>query len=654
MPGLEKTLESKAGVQTHAAPTHPLVALVGSPNCGKTTLFNALTGSKCKTVNYPGATVDLEMGCMKSDQGEIRVLDLPGIASLNTQSEDEEVTLRVLTGDSPHGAPNICVAIVDATQLERHLYIVRQLQDAGSSVVVAVTMVDLLEDRKGMTFDPRPVRRALDCPVIRVDGRTGRGLPELRREIARQATKAIPHRAAPAPILKPEEMFDRYRALKRLALQCLKSKTTQTEDEILRSMTLPDRLTARLDHVLLHPVWGIFFFTAIMICIFTSVFWMASPLMDLIDQGFSFLAEMTAAILPASWWTSLLTEGIILGVGAVAVFIPQIMILFLAMGTLEDSGYLSRGAMIVDRPLAAVGLSGRGFVPLLSGFACSIPGMMAARTIGNRKERLLTLFIMPMALCSARLPVYGLLLAFLTDSAWKAGLGLTGLYLFSVVSGLMVSAVAGRFMHLKPVRHSSLMLEMPAIRMPKWRVVSLSTYMRTKAYISKAGLTILLIAIVMWSLTHLPYQPEAEAQEQLSNSAAATLGHWIEPVMQPLGMDWRVGAAMISGFAAREVFVSTMALMLRVGGEEETLQEQMVLSMRHATMADGTPIFTTASTLGLIVFFIFALQCFPTVVVSRKESGSWRFALLQLFLLTGFAYLAAVATVQGLRFFGIQ
>lgn len=654
MPGYETAIDSKAQSAAVSDSPHPLVALVGSPNCGKTTLFNALTGLNYRTVNYPGATVDYAIGHSKLATQDIRVMDLPGIASLNPHSHDEEVALKALFGHSPHGAPSAYVAIVDATQLERHLYNVRQLLEAGCRIVVAVTMVDILEKRKRMTFDIAALAKELGCPVVRVDGRTGLGLSELREELDQLIQQAIPHRLDMPKPRTFHEILHHYRSIKEMSSRVIQVLHAPSPLERLRALVMPDSLTVQMDRIFLHPVFGILVFAAMMMLIFTSIFWLAQPMMDVVDGAFAFLATQIAAILPASWFTALLTDGAIMGVGAVAVFIPQIVILFFAMGLLEDSGYLSRGAMIVDRPLAAVGLSGRAFVPILSGFACAIPAMMSARTIPSRRERYLTIFIMPLMLCSARLPVYGLLLSFLVPpgKAWLGGLGLTALYFLSVTSGLVGAAILGRIIGIKKV-DSSLLLELPAIRLPKLRVVLTATYQRTKTYLQRAGGTILLIAVLLWVLTHYPPHPDLSESEQLANSYAATLGRWMEPLMHPLGLDWRVGVALICGFAAREVFVSALALVLMVSGGGEALQEPLLLAMREATTAGGAPLFTLSTCAGLIVFFIFAMQCMATLVVSRRETGGWRIPLLQLTVLTSVAYVAAVIVVQGLRLLGI-
>ncbi len=640
--------------EASAVSSPALVALIGAPNCGKTTVFNALTGLHYKTVNYPGATVEYAVGEAQLDRTVARIMDVPGIASLTAHSEDEAVALKALSGQSPHGVPRVFVAVVDATQMERHLYAVQQLLELNCTVIVAVTMVDILEKRKKMAFDCPALAESLGCPVLRIDGRTGLGIPALRKKIEKALADARPQRLELQHPPTVKEIAERYGAIKKLVPQVISVLGSPSPRDSQMAMSLPDSLTARLDHFLLHPVYGIVIFTLLMSLVFTSIFWLAAPLMDWVDGGFVFLAERAASALPAAWYTQLLTEGVIKGLGAVGVFVPQIMILFLALGALEDSGYLSRGAMIVDRPLAAVGLSGRSFVPILSAFACTVPAMLATRTIPSQRQRFLTMLILPMMLCSARLPVYGLLLSFLTSNPLHAGLALTGLYLFSVASGLVAAALLGRIVKAKQRIDTALLLELPAIRRPKLRVVVSSTYFRTKAYIQKAGGIILIASIVLWAMTNLPWEPGQSETERFTGSIAASAGRWMDPVMRPMGLDGRAGVALLSAFAAREVFVSSLALVLAASSEgiapgEETL----LLSMRQATLSDGTPMFTFASTVGLVVFFVFALQCMSTVVVCRKETGGWRIPGFQVVIFTGFAYLAAVAAVQGLRLMGL-
>jgi ferrous iron transport protein B len=662
------------------------VALVGSANSGKTTLFNLLTGSNYTTVNYPGATVEYALGACRIPDLPCRVMDTPGLASLLPASADEKVTVDALFGGRHR--PDAVVAVVDGNQLSRHLYLVKQLQDVGFRPVVALTMGDLLKER-GLSADASRLSQLLDCPVIALDPRRKDALPELGRllrgRLAESAGGGKAH-ASPesyrtfAATMTEERVAGYYRALdevEKLALvpasgAAAGSRPAAAPGGASGRTSAPGSGPAnapshRADRILLHPVWGLLIFLSAMVAIFTSIFWLATPFMDFIDGGFASAIDWIKSALPASWMTDLLADGVVGGAGAVLVFLPQILILFLAMGYLEDSGYLARGAALVDRPLSKMGLNGKSFVPLLSGYACAIPAMMAARTIPNRFERNLTIFIIPLLSCSARLPVYTLFLAFLLprDKPWLGGLALTGLYLSGLVIGAAAATAISKLGKLNKARGpSTFILELPALRRPVPWVVAVSTWHKAWAYLRKAGFTIVAISVGLWVLTHTPVPAAgageagaAEAGEYVavSNSYAAQVGHLIEPITRPMGIDWRGGVAMICGFAAREVFVGSLALMYRIEEEdEEGLTGKLLATMQEARFEDtGERIFTAASAIGLLVFFIIALQCFPTAAVSRNETGSWKIPAAQLVLYTGGAYVLAVIVVQGLRALGV-
>lgn len=645
---------SKGGLTGQSATRTPIIALAGQANCGKTTLFNALTGSHFRTANYPGATVEYSVGTLAPHLGfDARTVDLPGFGTLNAQSPDEMVAVRALFDHPKLGAPDLVILVADATQLSRHLYVARQVLDSGFPAVLAVTMGDLLTD-KGYSLDTVGLAERLGCPVVLVDPRGGAGVPDLitacRAQLAedRQQPRTL---QAPADGAAVRAIYANVEAMEQAVLIPLSTGGPAAID-----LHAPHPLTARLDTVLLHPVWGLAIFVLSMMAIFTAIFWVAQPAMDGIDAAFSWLGGLVTAALPNSWVGDLLANGLISGIGSVVMFVPQIAILFLAMGFLEDSGYLARGAMLVDRPLAAIGLNGRSFVPMLSGFACAIPAILAARTIPSRRERLLTIFILPLMSCSARLPVYALLLSFLTpkDKPWIGGLGLTVLYFASLIAGAAVSTLAARF--VKREGPSVFMLELPAYRRPQLGIVLRSTVYRVKNYLQKAAGPIVTVAVILWALTTLtvPGTPvSATGADRIGYSYAALIGHWMDPVMAPLGFDWRIGVALIASFAAREVFVSSLALVLKVSADGDALQGALLTAMRTATLADGSPMFTVASVAGLIVFFLLALQCMSTVVVARKETGSTMMATIQVVGFTGGAYLLALATVHGLRAIGI-
>ncbi len=662
----------------------PVIVVLGQPNSGKTTLFNTLTGSNFKTSNYPGATVEYSVGRLSSKYSfNSLILDSPGIISLTPSSPDEEITINALFDHPKFGLPDLVIVTADVTQLSRQLFLVKQILDSGFKAVVALTMNDLL-DKKDFTISSSQLSEILNTPVVKIDSRKGEGIKELidnaeslYNEKLNDEYKSNIHKPE-----KPTEDFvaELYNFTEETEQKVISHKVKPDIEAINRKVfrslhRKPDENSLKLDKIFLHPVWGMFIFIISMGAIFTSIFWLAKPLMYLIDSGFSNLASSVSLILPqSSWYSDLITKGIISGFGSVMVFLPQIVILFIFLGILEDTGYLSRAAMLIDKPLSKFGLNGRSFVPMLSGYACAIPAMMAARTITNRRERFLTIMIIPLMSCSARLPVYALLLAFLVpaDKTWVAGLSLGALYFFSLISGSVVAGVISRFK--KAEEKSTFMLELPAYRTPVLKHILKNTYYKSAVYIKNAGPTIVFISLILWALTYFPdinpdLKPEqtkgmTESQisklvqsERLSHSYAAKVGNIFEPVLKPLGWDWRVGVSLISAFAAREVFVSSMAITFKITEEdnEENMQSSLLTSMREAKRSDsGTPLFTTASTIALIIYFMFAMQCLSTVAVARKETGSWKIPLFQIGLYTGMAYVLAFITYNGLKLIGVS
>jgi ferrous iron transport protein B len=467
-------------------------------------------------------------------------------------------------------------------------------------------------------------------------------------------------------LLKTNELNERVRTANE-ALSILQI------DEPGSNVRKPDGLTLKIDRILLHKFWGIIIFFLAMSFLFASIFWFAVPVMDLIDGSFASLASLVHDNFQPGWFTDLLSDGIIGGAGSVIIFLPQIMILFLILGILEDVGYLARGAMLIDKPLSKIGLNGRSFVPMLSGFACAIPAMMAARTIPNKRERLLTIFILPLMSCSARLPVFALLIGFLLppDKALMGGFIMAGIYIFSILSSSVIAGIINRFNKsvLAADDNSSFILELPTYKLPKAKVIINNAYQSSMAYLRKAGPVILVFALVLWTLSYFPNTDpqinetglsaeeiaETKAVERVATSYASDLGKIIQPVMEPIGMDWRVGVSLISAFAAREVFVSSLALIFKVTGDnDEALQASLIGAMRNAKFVDtGKSIFTTSTIIGLIIFFVFALQCLSTVAVSKQETGSWRIPILHLSLFTSLAYILTFITVNGLRAIGI-
>ncbi len=675
-------------MSTLALETIPIITLVGPPNSGKTTLFNHLSGKNYKTVNYPGATVEYSVSrIQKKFKVNANILDSPGIVSLFPNSPDEKVSVDALFSHPRFGIPDVVIVTADASQLSRHLLLVKQLIESKFKVIVALTMTDLLQ-RKGMDISIDLLSRELNCKVVKVDGRSGKGIVNLVDTIQNELTYNLK-----LPKEKPlkytdsvsfDNLITAYREIEdienNVIFQLNTNKSRPDLENANKQLSLLnchlnkiDRTTLKIDKILLHKYWGLLLFFVIMAFTFTSIFWLAQPVMNLVDLLFGYLASETIILLGNTWFSNLLANGIISGTGAVLIFVPQIVILFLILGFLEDTGYLARGAMLIDKPLSKIGLNGRSFVPMLSGFACAIPAIMATRTIPNKRERLLTIFIIPLLSCSARLPVYALLLAFLfpMSQAWVAGLVLAGIYIFSIFSSTVAAAIINKFRQKLIIEedNSSFILELPTYKVPKLKVVAVNTYHSSMTYVKKAGTVILMLSIVIWFLTYFPdISPKvqtnnlsrAQAEQlvssvRLSNSYASDLGKFIEPVMRPMGMDWRVGVSLIPTFAAREVFVSSLALIFKVTGDKGALQTSILKEMRRATIKDtGKKLFTTATIIGLIIYFIFALQCISTLAISRKETGSWRIPMLQLILFTASGYIFALLAVNGLRMLGIS
>lgn len=669
----------------------PLITLVGQPNSGKTTLFNYLSGKNYKTVNYPGSTVEYSISKILSKFAvNANILDSPGIISLIPSSPDEKISVDTLFCHPKFGRPDIVMVTVDASQLSRQLYLLKQLIEANFNVVIILTMIDILH-KKGFELSDNKLAGILGCKVVRIDGRNGKGVNELLKELNDTMTEIKVKGAAEIKFEKEkskEKLLETYKHIEeienditflkedsnvngKLDIQKINEKLVVLNT--VRMPNKPDELTLKIDKFTLHKFWGLLIFLLIMSITFTSIFWLAAPLMEGINELFSILTENASELLGDGWFGSLVSDGIISGLGSVLVFIPQILILFLILGLLEDSGYLARGAMLVDKPLSKIGLNGKSFVPMLSGFACAIPAIMATRTISNKRERLLTIFIIPLMSCSARLPVYALMIAFLTpmDKPWIGGIVLSAIYVFSIVSSVIIASIINKFKSkiINEKDDSSFILELPTYRKPELGVVLNNTFKNAKQYIQKAGPIIVYLSIILWVLTYFPNSspeidetgksPEEIAtlinNERISNSYAADLGKITEPVMKPIGMDWRVGVSLIATFAAREVFVSSLALIFKITDDGEDLQNSILTAMKNATF-EGTDnrIFTTASTTGLIIFFVFAMQCLSTVAISKKETGSWRIPLLQIVVFTSIAYVMTLITYNGLKMIGIN
>jgi ferrous iron transport protein B len=659
-----------------------LVSLIGPPNSGKTTIFNYLSGQNYRTVNYPGATVEYSSSdFLKSFDINAKLLDTPGIISLTPQSPDEKVTVDSFFSHPEFGVADLVLITVDSSQLSRHLFLVEQIIQSGFKVIVVLTMSDILNS-KGHDISEKKLSDLLGFDVVKVDGRTGDGLNNLVECIKLNLYK---NENISSDIVKKDfnesDLLDIFKTTGNIEQEVIFKIVPDIENANLQinilnspaSRNKPDAKTLKYDKIFLHKYWGILIFTGIVAVTFTSIFWLSTPLMKLIDYAFSFLSSHANSLFGNTIFADFISNGLISGTGSVMVFLPQILILFFILGILEDTGYLARGAMLVDRPLSKIGLNGRSFVPMLSGFACAIPAIMAARTIQNKKERLLTIFIIPLLSCSARLPVYSLLVAFLfPGNAFMCGLVLAVIYLFSIVSSVIISGIMNRFIPkiFKVSDKSSFIMELPAYRIPKFRFILKNTFVNANQYLKKAGPVILIFSTVLWFLTYFPNtKPEIEdkqnlteqelnqkiTSERISTSYASNIGKLIEPVMKPIGMDWRIGVSLIATFTAREVFVSSLALILKVTDSGEDLQKSIINQMNQAKVEyTGNNMFTTSTTIGLIVFFVFALQCISTIAIIKKETGGWKIPVIQVLTFTSVAYVLTFITVNGLRLMGIQ
>lgn len=609
------------------------VALAGSPNAGKSVLFNSLTGLNQKVGNYPGVTVERKVGTSKPWNGKsFTIIDLPGTYSLDPISLDEQVAFDVLFGartyDTPK--PNVVVAVVDAANLERTLGLVLELKLTGLPMVVALNMMDLAQKR-GLKLNTKILQKELGVTVVPMIATRGDGLAALMTEIDRLSGKD--HTGPSAWVTPTQEIVSaRYQEVDRVL------------KEAVESPTRADMLTWKIDRVVLHPVWGtaiLFFFLLMM---FQAVFTWAAPAADLIDGSIVSLSELVKTILPEGIISDLLTDGIIMGVGSVLVFLPQIVLLFFFINLLEASGYMTRAAFILDRMMFACGLQGRSFVPLLSSFACAIPGVMAARSIRGDRDRLITIMVAPLMTCSARLPVYTLLIgAFVADTT-VLGFNLQGLAMFSLfVVGIISAFLVAWVTRLLGGKRSAscFMLEMPAYRAPYWKYVFTSIWMRSKAFLQRAGTLILASSIAIWILSNYPKAPEDRGDRPaITYSFAGIIGDALEPIVRPIGFDWRIAAGLIPGMAAREVMVSSLATVFAVETNDD--EEAQMKSLEEHVRGAWAP----ATGFSLLAWYIFAPQCMATIATVRREAGGWKWALVMTTYMFALAWIAAFVTFR--------
>ena len=686
------------------------IALVGNPNSGKSSLFNALTGLHQKVGNFPGVTVDKKTGDLSVGPYDTTLIDLPGTYSFYPKREDEWVAYRVLMGVDEQVKTDVILLVADASNLKRNLLFCSQIIDLKIPVVLALTMNDLAA-KKGIKIDVAGLQEDLGIPVVAVDARKNKGLSALKEvikeiiETPRSRTQesfidnknlaveaidefktlypthsdyaalhylmhheTFPLEAEMQETIENIEIKHNFNHTKTQAAEILQ-RYTRIQQIMKRRVTEPDptekkKRTDRLDNIFLHRVGGYFILLTVLFLLFQSVFWMAKFPMEGIEWIFTNITTYLNTVLPAAWWQDLLVNGIIAGMGGIVVFVPQIMILFGIITLLEDTGYMARISFLSDKLMRKVGLNGKSVMPMISGFACAVPAIMSARNIENKKERLLTILVTPFMSCSARLPVYTILISLVIDEKMYfgflslQGLVMMGLYLLGIVMALLASFVLKLFIKIK--EKSYFILELPVYRAPRWGNIGMTMLQKAKIFVTDAGRVIMIISIVLWFLSSygpskkmdtLQKNYEAAVQanpsntaviekqyhtDKLANSYAGILGKQIEPVITPLGYDWKIGIALVTSFAAREVFVGTMATLYSVEEDDNTsLREKL----NAAVWPDGRKVYSLAAALSLMIFYVLAMQCMSTLAIVKRETGTWKWPVVQFFMMTGLAYL---------------
>jgi ferrous iron transport protein B len=697
------------------------IALVGNPNCGKSSLFNELTGLNQKIGNFPGVTVEKKTGvCRLSPETEANFIDLPGAYSLYPRRADEWVAYRVLLQKDKEAVPDMILLVADASNIRRNLLFCSQIIDLKIPVVVALTMMDIAK-QKGVSIDVPSLEIELGVPIVVVNPRKQKGIGELKKTIAQKIEQPTAVSAsdfiynsmlAPRAIASVRTMFpeiSNYKAIHYLinyeelglpeqAYAQLKliqkenkfnSTKTQAEEILQRYARIKhimqqsvaeedplkkSMLTNKIDNLLLHRHWGYVILLSVLFLLFQSVFWIAQYPMAAIEWIFGLASSWFTQILPSNMFSDLFINGILAGLSGIMVFVPQIMILFGLITLLEDSGYMARISFLTDKLMRKVGLNGKSVMPMISGFACAVPAIMSARNIENRKERLLTILVTPLMSCSARLPVYTILIALVIPPKTYLGfISLQGmvmmfLYLFGTLMALVVAWVMKRF--IQSSEKSFFILELPIYRGPRWKNMFYTMFEKAKIFVFDAGKVIMLISLLLWCLSsfgpaHKMQEVEnnfesaikqhPEKQEQLNRekktallkqSYAGVIGRSIEPAIAPLGFDWKIGIALITSFAAREVFVGTMATLYSVdeSGDDNnpTLRQKMAAARRE----DGSPVYTLATGLSLLLFYVLAMQCMSTIAIVKRETGGWKWPIVQLLIMTGLAYFFSLLVYQ--------
>ena len=714
----------KPGIPTDLAEKNIHIALVGNPNSGKSSLFNSLTGLNQTVGNFPGVTVDKKTGNALLAPGvNASIIDLPGTYSLYPKRADEWVTYKVLLKQDTEVQPDIILLLVDASNLKRNLLFCSQIIDLKFPVVVALTMMDLAKS-KGIEIDVEGLARELGVAVVTVNPRKNKGVPQLKKVMLQTAQQLyqVPIRdfinnkeLAPAAIEDVKTSFPAisdYTAIhylinhesflldegKQQLIESVEARNgfnptkTQAEEIMQRYARIkvimnqhvaePDPLqktlfTEKLDNILLHRKWGYLILLAVLFFLFQSVFWLATFPMDGIQWVFANLGGWLGNVLPQGWFSDLFINGIVAGLSGILVFVPQIMILFGFTTMLEDTGYMARISFLTDKLMRKAGLNGKSVMPMISGFACAVPAIMSARNIENKKERLLTILITPLMSCSARLPVYTILIALVIPRSHLLGfislqgLVMMGLYLLGIVMALTVSYIAKWFIKIQ--EKSFFILELPVYRAPRWKNVLITMINKARIFVVDAGRIIMIISLVLWALSS--YGPPAKMQaakqhydslaaqhpaqaaqlnteknaELLQQSFAGILGRSIEPAIRPLGYDWKIGIALITSFAAREVFVGTMATLYSVEGGSDADESTLTQKMQNARKPDGSKVYTLASGVSLMIFYLLAMQCMSTLAVVKRETRGWKWPMIQLAYMTGLAYLMSFLAFQLLK-----
>lgn len=697
------------------------IGLFGNPNCGKSTLFNLLTGLRQKVGNFPGVTVDKKIGQLALSDGDaVRLIDFPGTYSFYPNSQDERIAVQTLIDQEANDYPDAILYVADVNHLEKHLLLFTQLYDLGLPTLLALNMADQAE-KKGLSVDVKQLQQSLNAPVFLLSARTGEGIEDLKkgihrvmqqagsenkqfrnlsdteREISQAIRKVLPiqedysallfaHHYSWLPFLSVEEKAKIEQVVQDHKFESLKLQVNETMERFNKFTPIAKAALVTeqeeqgskslwFDRILTHRIFGPIIFLAIMLLVFQAIFAWASYPMDLIDSLFAQLSDGVKQMLPTGWLTDLITDGILAGLGGVVIFVPQIAILFFLITILEEVGYMARAAFMFDRVMQFFGLNGRSMVALISSSACAIPAVMSTRNISNWKERLITIMVTPLISCSARIPVYTVLIGFVVPATtvWgifnQQGLAFMGLYLLGIIAALFSAWVFKKV--LKTNESSYLMLELPSYRLPVMRNVWLNVWEKVKTFLLEAGKVIIIISMALWVLaTYGPKTAMEQAEltaveqateqnlaedeaadllasKQLEASFAGHLGKFIEPAIAPLGFDWKMGIALITSFAAREVFVGTMATIYSIGSEEDesSVRDRMAAERNPVT---GDLVYSLPTSLSLLIFYVFAMMCMSTLAVVKRETKSWKWPIIQFVFMTAMAYLSSWVVFQSL------